>query len=60
MKEKFFSALSLAALLTSLALPVVIALSTDAAAQSRGRGGASAGCPNGGYVNGKYKCNVNR
>jgi hypothetical protein len=54
--KKLFSVLSLATFLASLALPIVLALTTDAAAQSKGRGGANAGCPNGGYVNGKYRC----
>jgi hypothetical protein len=48
--KKLFSALCLATFLTSLALPIVIALTTDVAAQSRGRGGANTGCPNGGYA----------
>ena len=58
--KKLFSVLCLATFLTSLALPIAIALTIDVAAQSKGRGGANTGCPNGGYVNGKYKCNVRR
>jgi hypothetical protein len=56
--KKLVSALSLATFVAMLVLPILFAQTTDAVAQSKGRGGANAGCPNGGYVNGKYKCKM--
>jgi hypothetical protein len=43
--EKALFSIVLATFLTSLALPIVIALTTDAAAQTRGRGSGNVGCP---------------
>jgi hypothetical protein len=56
--KRLVSALSLATFVVSLVLPILFALTADAAAQSKGRGGANVGCPNGGYVNGKYRCRI--
>jgi hypothetical protein len=56
--KKLLSVLSLATFVTSLALPIVIASTSDAVAQSWGRRGANVRCTNGGSVNGRYYCNV--
>jgi hypothetical protein len=58
--KKFFSVLCLATFVTSLVLPIVIASTSDAVAQSWGRRGANVRCTNGGTVNGHYYCNLQK
>jgi hypothetical protein len=36
----------------------VVVATADAVAQSGGRKGRNVGCPNGGYVNSKYYCDL--
>jgi hypothetical protein len=44
----------------TLTLAFLVVAMGNAMAQSGGRGGKNLNCPNGGYVNGKYYCNMRR
>jgi len=44
----------------TLTLAFLVVAMGNAMAQSGGRGGKNLNCPNGGYINGKYYCNMRR
>jgi hypothetical protein len=56
--KKLLLAFALAGVIVTGAVPVLVLTSDEAAAQSRRHN--STACPNGGYVNGKWKCNLGR
>jgi hypothetical protein len=54
--KKLLLAFAIVGAIATVAAPVLVLISDDASAQSRRKN--STACPNGGYVNGKYKCNM--
>jgi hypothetical protein len=56
--KKLLLACALAGAIATVAAPVLVLISDEAAAQSQRKSGIA--CPNGKYVNGKWQCNPSR